>query len=185
MITKEIHCNSLQEYYDTLKELQEGRHGIQYTMVHNEIKKYLEECESYTEFGIMQGPTLALACLSGIKKIRAYDINLNWFNKAANLFNQYVIKNNIGFKVNKENTLICTIDPVDLLYIDSLHEYNHLKGELTRHGSKIKKYIIIHDTTGRPKLVAAINEFLKVNPEWKKITECKENVGFTTLKRTI
>lgn len=185
MITKEIHCENLQEYYNTLKQLQEERHTIQYTMVHDEIKQYLKECESYTEFGIMQGPTLALACLSGIHKIRAYDINLEWYNKAKNLFEQYTNTNNINFKVNKGNTLTCTIEPADLLYIDSLHEYRHLKGELTRHASKIKKYIIMHDTTGRPELIPAIDEFLKDNPCWGKITECTESVGFTTLKRKI
>ena len=183
MITKEIHCKNLQEYYDTLKELQEGRHTIQYTMVHDEIKKHLKECESYTEFGIMQGPTLALACLNGIHKIRAYDINLGWYNKAADLFKRYVSDNHLDFKVNEENTLTCTIEPADLLYIDSLHEYKHLKGELTRHATKINKFIIMHDTTGRPELVPAIDEFLKANPEWKRITECRESVGFTTLKR--
>ena len=181
MIKKEIYCENLQEYYDTLKQLQEDCHTIQYTIVHDEIKKHLKECESYTEFGIMQGPTLALACLSGIHKIRAYDINLSWYNKAANLFNQYVDNNNLDFEVNEENTLTCTIEPSDLLYIDSLHEYKHLKSELTLHAAKIKKFIIMHDTTGRPELVRAIDEFLKVNPEWKKITECKESVGFTTM----
>ena len=183
MIKKEIHCGNLQEYYETLKQLQEGEHTIQYTMVHSEIKKHLKECESYTEFGIMQGPTLALACLNGIHKIRAYDINLNWYNKAKTLFEQYVDTNNIDFKVNKENTLTCTIEPTDLLYIDSLHEYKHLKGELARHAPKVKKYIIMHDTTGRPELVPAIDEFLKDNPCWEKIVVCTESVGFMTIAR--
>ena len=183
MITKEIHCDNLKEYYDTLKDLQEGRHTIEYTMVHDEIKKHLKECDSYTEFGIMQGPTLAIACLANVKKIRAYDIKLDWYNKAATLFNQYTAEHVLDFKVHKANTLSCTIEPADMLYIDSLHEYNQLKGELTRHANKINKFIIMHDTTGRPELVPAINEFLQANPEWKRITECKESVGFTTLKR--
>ena len=183
MIKKDMHCENLQEYYDTLRQLQEDHHTIQYTMVHDEIKKHLNECESYTEFGIMQGPTLALACLCGMLKIRAYDINLGWYNKAANLFNQYTDNNNIDFEVNEENTLTCTIEPSDLLYIDSRHEYKHLKRELARHAPKIKKYIVMHDTTGRPELIPAIDEFLKDNPCWKKITECTESVGFMTIAR--
>jgi len=183
MITKEIHCDNLPEYYSTLTQLQEDHHTPQYTLVHDEIKKCLQECSSYTELGIMQGPTLAVACLAGVEKIRAYDINLDWYNKAAQLFEQYAVQHNIDFSVFEGNSLTCNIEPTDLLYIDSLHQYNHLTGELNRHASHVNKFIIMHDTTHRPQLTRAIDDFLQANQEWVKINVCEDSVGFTTIRR--
>lgn len=37
--------------------------------------------------------------------------------------------------------------PVDLLFIDSLHVYGHLKRELDFHHRNVNHYIIMHDTT--------------------------------------
>ena len=52
---------NLREYYLTLYALQKKHHGDDYMLVHDEIKKRLADCESYTELGVNQGTTLCTA----------------------------------------------------------------------------------------------------------------------------
>jgi hypothetical protein len=48
----------------------------------------------------------------------------------------------------KENSATVNFGyPIDLLFIDTWHNYGHLKRELEFHNSNVKKYIIMHDTT--------------------------------------
>ncbi len=43
--------------------------------------------------------------------------------------------------------LDCPMEETDLLFIDTWHIYGHLKRELARWQSSVRKYIIMHDTT--------------------------------------
>lgn len=184
MINKEFkNCKNLLEYYTKVKDLQEKHHGSTYTLVHDELATLLLSCISYTEFGVAQGGTLAIPCLLNIKKIRGYEIDLKHYNKASNYFENWTKENNIDFKIIKDNTVLCPIiDNVDLLYIDSFHYPDHLTKELNRHSHKVNKYIIIHDTNIN-KLRFAIENFIKYNRNWNIITDCKINVGFTTIEK--
>lgn len=46
----------------------------------------------------------------------------------------------------KESTLEATIDPTELLFIDTLHTGTQLRQELLRHHEKVSRYIVFHDT---------------------------------------
>ena len=48
--------------------------------------------------------------------------------------------------LNEGDTAKVTIDPTDLLFIDSLHTGEYLRKELFRHHLKVNKYIVLHDT---------------------------------------
>jgi len=183
MIIVESAAKDLQEYYTHLYEGQSNAHKPQYMLVHDELKKCLAECESYTEMGVRQGTTLAIPLLAGTKKVRGYDIDLALYNKVKQHFDGEAKKKGIDFAVIKESTRDCTIDPVDLLYIDTWHVYEQLKIELNRHAAKVKKYIVMHDTYAVQELRKAINEFLALNPQWRLVNECNINVGFSTIKR--
>jgi hypothetical protein len=98
------------------------------------------------------------------------------------------------------------MEPCDLLFIDTWHCYLQLKKELTRHHSKVNKYIILHDTvsyanvdeksademgvlnhieTNLPKgLWSAVEEFLYENKNWVVWEKKPNNNGLTILKRT-
>lgn len=80
------------------------------------------------------------------------------------------------------STLDVTIENTDLLFIDTWHCYEQLKGELDRHAKNVNKYIVMHDVEvykhigesyygDRNKqyegLQRAIDEFLLENPQWK------------------
>lgn len=183
MICRPINALSLKEYYNKLCQIQAKRHGDDYLLVHDEIRGRLKKCKDYVEFGVRQGTTLAAAILEHPKKVTAYDINLEWYNKAKELFETYTSSHEIKYSIYEANTLDITIPMVDLLYIDSTHMYKHLVKELNFHGNNVKKYIICHDTFSRPNLKKAIVEYIKDNKEWHIVTECTINVGFITIEK--
>lgn len=101
------------------------------------------------------------------------------------------------------------IEPIDcdLLFIDTLHTYQHLTVELEKFSSKVKKYIAMHDTdlpwgwADEPNytniescypdwinplkkgLYPAVEDFLARHPEWVKAEQYTICYGFTVLKR--
>lgn len=174
---------NLVEYYKVLYDLQKTAHSPEYMLVHDEIKSLLKNCSSYTELGVNQGTTLALALLENIPKIRAYDISLKAYNPASKHFEEYAKEKNLNFSIFEANTHKCTIESTDLLYIDTKHTYEHLQGELKLHSNKAQKYIVCHDTTLSKGLKKAVLEFVKIQPKWKIKTDCTINVGFMTLER--
>lgn len=183
MIAPSIEADTLDEYYEKLYNLQSIAHKPEYMLVHDEIKTRLAECDSYTEFGVNQGTTLATAILQNPSTIRAYDINLHRYDKAHALFKQYADDHYIDYDVIEDDTLNCTIASVDLLYIDTLHYYTHLTKELALHGSKVNKFIIFHDTFAQPGLRKAVEEYVTENKKWTIVTDCKVNVGFMTIAK--
>jgi hypothetical protein len=186
MITVDSTASSLEQYYNDLYTGQVDAHGADYMLVHDEIRRRLSESESYAEFGVRQGTTLALVMLAGVKFARGYDIDLNaHYNKVKHLFDDYASLRGIDLQAIQADTAKCAMPPVDVLYIDSFHNYHHIKKELAAHGNKVRKYIICHDTeTPHWKLKPAISEFIQANPHWSIVEECKANVGYMTLART-
>jgi hypothetical protein len=79
----------------------------------------------------------------------------------------------------------------DLLFIDTYHNYGHLKMELAVHGYKAKKYIVLHDTetfgtkgdnpTGG--LLRAMNEYIFNYPELYVKYHYADQHGLTVLER--
>ena len=183
MIAPSIKADTLEEYYEKLYNLQSIAHKPEYLLVHDEIKTRLKQCNSYTEFGVNQGTTLAAAILQNPSTVHAYDIKLNRYNKVHSLFKQYADSHSIEYNVMEGDTLNCTITPVDLLYIDTLHYYDHLTKELTLHGNKVNKFIIFHDTHAQPGLKKAVKEYVVAHKEWTIVTDCKVNVGFMTIAK--
>ena len=175
--------DSLQNYYNSIYELHTIAHKPDYMLVHEEIIEKMKGCDSYTELGVNQGATLAAAMLQNPKKVRAYDISLKPYNFASVHFNTYAVDNSIDYIISEDDTLKCVLDPVDLLYIDTLHRYEHLTKELERHGDKAKKYIVFHDTHSQPGLKRAVQEYVQSQREWSIVTDCQNNVGFMTIKR--
>lgn len=175
--------NTLKEYYDRIYELHAKAHQPEYMLVHDEIVLRLKDCNSYTELGVNQGATLAAAMLTNPTTVRAYDIALKPYNYAKHLFEQYADNNSIDYQANESNTLECVLDPVDVLYIDTLHRYDHLIKELARHGNKANRFIIFHDTHAQKGLKQAVQEYVTKNSQWSIVTDCQTNVGFMTIER--
>jgi len=90
-------------------------------------------------------PTSLYAGLAaGCKVVRAYDIGKY---PEVDEVEQLCEAEGIDFKYINESTLETTIEPCDILGIDTYHSYTQLKRELERHKDKVRKYIWLHDTT--------------------------------------
>ena len=108
----------------------------------------------------------------------------------------------INFEFKLSNTLELDIKPTDLLFIDTWHAYKQLKAELAHHHTKVRKYIVLHDTTTYGYkdetsyehwgddwkgdgigLWPAVLEFLEDNPEWVIKKRYLNNNGLTVLMK--
>ena len=58
MINSELgHVTTLEEFNSEIIRQQEEAHDEHYCAIHNAIKKYMEECDSYMGLGTQQGGT--------------------------------------------------------------------------------------------------------------------------------
>lgn len=98
---------------------------------------------------------------------------------------------NVSWTFHDGDWLKQEIPETDLLCIDTNHNFRQLKRELHLHGSKARKYIVLHDTTSfgevsqdgtRPGLWRAVEE-LVAEGQWRikhRYTNC---AGLTILER--
>jgi hypothetical protein len=157
------------------------------------LKHYAEDCEHITEMGV-RWVVSTFGFMMGLpKKLISYDIDPleNWGINTNDLVD-IAYKNGIEFQFKLANTLDLEIEETDLLFLDTDHTYQQVKGELTLHGNKSKKYIIFHDTTtfefkgmngDTIGLWPAIEEFINDNPHWSIAERFYNNNGLTILKR--
>lgn len=187
--------------------------------LHSTLLKYGSECQHITEFGVRWVESTFSFILAKPKKLISMDLDhpsiyIN-FNGAENLEKAFECAKecNVDFTFKIANSLETTIEPTDLLFIDTQHSYLHLKYELYLHHNKVNKYIIMHDTMThkyidqkagtssfsykpnyRPDeldngdyekegLGPAIEEFLQKYPNWVLEQEIITGQGLTILKR--
>lgn len=157
------------------------------------LRGYANLCKHVTEFGARSGGSTKALASSWANVFVTYDIavqpvikdiclNRNKEGLEARVYEQNIIED--GFE----------IEQTDMLFIDTLHDYEQLKQELKQHSYRVNKYIIMHDTvsfgnkneSGRNSnkgLMPAINEFLASNNEWKILEHHKNNNGLMVLTR--
>jgi len=177
------------------------------------LYKYSTKCNHITEMGV-RGITSTWAFLYAFPKtLISYDLYnpSNWGGNIDEVY-EVALENNINFSFHEKNVLEVDIEETDLLFIDTLHQYNQLKQELKKHANKVKKYIIFHDThkfgttdeierpnptdpygvvkfaagidTSKPSgLIKVIDEFLESNPKWKRKEVYKNNNGLTIIEK--
>lgn len=159
------------------------------------LRKYAEECEHITELGCRNVVSTYAFLAAKPKTLVSVDID----PCPVELADLLAKENSITFRFIKANDLDITLEKTDLLFIDTLHTYEHLSKELALHAPNVKKYIIMHDTevfgykdyygdkkygtTGKVGLQPAIKEFLEKNKSWTLHEELKNNNGLTILKK--
>lgn len=173
---------------------------------------YAQKCNHVTECGV-RGVTSSWAFAAALvnrpnTKLVMVDIESNSivdnFLKLMNIANLNTI-------FYEQCDLVCPMEETDLLFIDTWHVYGHLKRELARWHSSVRKYIILHDTTidaeygetirgnsnaieqsrqsGIPieeinkGLWPAVTEFLEQNHNWRLEKRYENNNGLTILSR--
>lgn len=172
--------------------------------------KYASECNHITEMGV-RGICSTWGLLGGIpEKMISYDLqdpkifggDIESVKETANAYN-------IDYQFVLADVLKIEIEETDLLFLDTWHAYKQLKAELNLHSSKVKKFIIMHDTTSyatkdeslssrvtetedgecyncvkdNKGLQLAIDEFLSENKGWELCERFINNNGLTILKR--
>jgi len=177
---------NLKDFYEEINSFQCEAHGHDYNEMHRPIKEYLEEGDSYKEFGVMQGGTASCAMLQNPASVELVDINFTRFDPYSYILKEYARENNIVLKKHKcsSDSLQCA-SLVDFLLIDSRHDAGHMKRELAAHGMNVRKHIVCHDTYKLPELQNVLVEWVQSNPEWKVIEYYQSNVGFTHISKVL
>lgn len=160
------------------------------------ILQYAKECKHITEMGVRTGVSTTAFLHADPDKLISYDIILDdnvttWFDYAKKIGKDY--------SYIKADTLKIKIEPTDLLFLDTVHQYRQVKAELILHAGKVNKYIIFHDTEtfgergqdptvdfgydGHLGIWYAIEEFLKRNSQWKIVYKTPKNNGLTIIEK--
>lgn len=155
------------------------------------LKRYAEECEHITEMGVRHIVSTYAFLMGKPKKMISYDIKMCNYKPV-----QEMCSPDTDFQFIVGDTRSIVIEETDLLFIDTLHNYEQLSTELKLHGNKSRKYLIFHDTTlfefggesysskgGLKGIWPAIEEFILENPHWVLHERFTNNCGLTILKR--
>jgi|15BtaG_2_1085339.scaffolds.fasta_scaffold00689_10 hypothetical protein len=154
------------------------------------LRKYASKCAHITEMGVRKAFT-TWGFLAGLADRGGGTLHsIDWAHPSnsgghgTGLDPVYDVcgGKEIEFVFFEEDSLKVEIHNTDLLFIDTNHVYTQLKEELKLHSSKVKKYIICHDTEScKMELEPAIDEFLESNKEWRVVERFANNNGLTIL----
>lgn len=148
------------------------------------LRELASECEHVTEFGLRwaDGSTAAFLAAQPAEFV-SYDIDpLAVTSETARSL--ALGAGRTKFQPRCGDTLKITIEPTDLLFIDTYHTARHLLSELERHADPaknlVRKYLIFHDTKtfghvgedgSTPGLRTAIRQFQRLFafPLWNAV----------------
>lgn len=145
------------------------------------LREYADKCESVAEFGVRSCISLFAFLASKASRVLAVDISPVEVPDVEKL--TFVCANDLEIEI---------VEPIDMLHIDSYHDYNHFKKELGLHAGKVNKYIAAHDVfffgrqseDGSKKgLMDALEEFLVENSEWRIVYQTDINNGMIIIER--
>lgn len=207
-----LHYGGFDHYFNEEDVLTPGNHYDKLCNIYSDInehlpilKKYASECKTVTEMGVRFACSTWAFLEGKPEKLTCYDINYEFFRPSEELLNKMSELYNVEFKFITGDSLKIDIENTDLLFIDTLHRYDQLIGELNKHNKNVNKYIILHDTVTfanideslydhasdvvkntnnyKEGLSLAVNDFLLDNKEWIVGEVFTNNNGLTILKR--
>lgn len=172
------------------------------------LRAYAAQCEHVTEFGVRFAVSTHAFLISGAKDVVAYDLNPHFLEKYKGALLRFAKACGCRFRFKVQDVLDAEISETDLLFIDTLHTYAQLSAELAKHQSKVRKWMILHDTEtfgwedevfysdakvsglarpgapdGKAGLRPALDEFLLRHPEWRVQAHYANNNGLTVIQR--
>lgn len=183
------HVTTVLEFNSEIRRQQEQAHGEDYCAIHDAIRKYMADCDSYMELGTHQGGTASVAMLCKPKKIYLVDLDTSKYNnKLSSLATQFCAEHDIELNVKQcDSTSFISVNSTDMLVIDSYHHPAHMLKELNMHGNNVKKYILAHDTTSllgkqNDSLYRCLKNWASEN-HFVEIERGETNVGYVVFKR--
>jgi hypothetical protein len=153
------------------------------------LRALARECRHVTEFGVRAGASTTAFLHAAPARLVCYDIQEH---PDAAVLNS-MAPAGTEFVFHKQDVLTAEIEPTDLLFIDTLHTYDQLRTELCRHASKVRRYIVLHDTgtfgtlgelSGSRGLWPAIDEFTRLG-DFQIKDHYPYNNGLTVLVRVV
>jgi len=114
------------------------------------LKNLASECDTVIEFGVRWMVSIFAFAVSNCKNIYAYDIHhpAGYNGYKYQQLESYCKKYNKKFEFNQIDVLeLETIPECDLLFLDTIASYLQCTSELNLFSNKVKKYLVIHDTT--------------------------------------
>lgn len=147
------------------------------------------KCPHITEMGVRTGVSTAAWIAARPKTLVCYDVQRC---PEVDLLERVARGIGIGFTFRSQDVLKATIEPTDMLFIDTVHTYEQLRQELALHAGKARKYIVLHDTEtfgqvgelpGTRGVWPAVEEFLAAHTEWNICERRINNNGLTVLER--
>jgi hypothetical protein len=162
------------------------------------LKKLAEECGVVVEMGV-RSIVSTWAFLAGRpKQLISLDLfypkhYLNHDPQGCDLGVVFELSQKAGveFAFHRGDSRTFQCPRCDLLFIDTLHDYEQLAAELTLHHKACQKYIVLHDTETHwfkgeqaPEGIArAVQEFIIANDNWSIIERYTNNNGLMVLKK--
>ena len=152
------------------------------------LDRLAKDCKHITEFGVRFAISTA-AWLNNDVELISYDITAT--HSAAQMFDHAYAANRPAKYIIQDVLSLEDIAETDLLFIDTLHNYEQCKNEL-KFATRVKKYIVFHDTvtfgvsgeTATHGVLPAIAEFLLENKDWTVKEHYTNNNGLTVLWKT-
>jgi hypothetical protein len=153
------------------------------------IRQCADTCNSIAELGVRWVVSTWALLSSQASKVYSYDV---FEYPEVEACRQVCAAEGRHWDFRKESSLEAVLpEDVDMLFIDTLHNYLQVKLELERHADRVRKLIVFHDTfafrytgmDGGEGIYKAINEFMSAHAEWEKVYETDVNNGLMVLQR--
>lgn len=146
------------------------------------------QCDHITEFGLRGGVSTTALLMGQPRMLHLYDSDSNT-KPTFELLKTMRGRTNLLYTVG--DSRLIDMPPTDFLHIDTTHNYNCLSMELSKHSSKVSRWLAIHDTAiygakgddGGEGLSKAIEELVS-RGEWEIFAYWPNNNGMTILRRT-
>jgi len=187
------------EAVETIETLYETFKGKGAAMCYHmeALRELAGECSVAVEFGV-RGAYSTIALLAGNTTLHSYDVEV--LHKHERTHRR--IKEAVGhrWEFNLESSLTCDLPtPTDLMLHDSLHNRAQVREELGRHGDKVGRFIVFHDSIshgvvgqrvscgpgvdGIGGIRIAIDKWMVRNREWRIRSHEVRKAGLLVLER--
>jgi hypothetical protein len=166
---------------------------------HSDINEHLhilyafaKKCEKVAEFGVRDVVSSYALALAKPTKLICVDIVKS---DAVEPFLEICKSEGVDVQFYQTDTREFELENIDMLFIDTLHTFGQLTAELEKHHSKVKKFIVLHDTitfgnadesktdTEKKGLIPAIKNFLASHPYWHELVTFENCNGLTILQK--
>jgi len=149
--------------------------------------KYAKECTGghIAEIGVNKVVSSWAWAKARPAKITLCDIHLyERGSKWLESFVELCSDEQIEVVLENKSSLDMELSDVDLLFIDGLHTYEHIKKELEKFSGVVKKYIIFHDINLFEREVGYIvRDFLASTDEWVEVYRTDDTPGISVIER--